>query len=129
MEIGASAIDKILLAFCDSPYLNEYNYTDTAGALVELFYYMKNETLDQMPDDELIERMRDFFNGKSGGSLDLLADRDLEAMARSIRAYGKEIPPEDPPPAGSDADGDDEEDPEDEAYEAQEDSQWRTILL
>ncbi|MEM1483756.1 DUF6323 family protein [Oscillospiraceae bacterium PP1C4] len=90
VEIGSSVLERIILKFCDSPYLCEYNYTDTIGALAELFYYMKNETLDLLTDDELIQRMRSFFDGSAGGSLDLLAGRELDLMARSIRAYGKE---------------------------------------
>ena len=122
IETGPGIIDRLILAFCDSPYLNEENYVDTICALTELFYYMKNETLDQMTDDELIDRMRHYFDGSTGGSLDLLANRELEEMARNIRAFGTEYAPEEEPekPVTIDDSGD---------YEIEEDGKWRTVHL
>lgn len=46
IEFGGGAIDKIIRAFCDSPYLNHYNYPQTLHELIEIFYYYKNETMD-----------------------------------------------------------------------------------
>ena len=122
IEIGDSMIDRVILAFCDSPHLTADNYADTIGQLVELFYYMKTDTLEQIPDDELLEKMKDFFDGKCGGSLELLANRELEQMARSIRAYGTDTPPEETvETAAKDAELTD--------FDTQEDDKWRTIRL
>ena len=121
IELGQGVIDRIILAFCDSPYLNCTNYADTLCALTELFYYMKNDTLDQMPDDELIQRMKEYFNGEDKGSLELLAGRELEQMARNIRTYGTPDAPEEPqPPVQVDDSGE---------YLIEEDGQWRTLQL
>ena len=122
IEIGQGVIDQIILAFCDSPYLNCTNYADTLCALTELFYYMKNDTMDQMPDDELIHRMKDYFNGEDRGSLELLADRELEQMARNIRAYGTPDLPDEPDqePVKVDDSGE---------YLIEEDGKWRTLQL
>ena len=120
LEIGEGILDRIILAFCDSPYLNCENYVDTLCALTELFYYMKTETLEQMSDEELIERMRAYFDGVDQGSLDLLANRELDTMARNIRTYGMPDPPAEPDPVTVDDSGE---------YPIEEDGKWRTMQL
>ncbi len=86
IEPGGGVIQKIIKSFCDSPYLSLPDYAETLNELVELFYIFKNETLDLIGDDSLIALMRKSFD-KCLGSLDLLASRELESMARNIR-YG-----------------------------------------
>ncbi len=51
----------------------------------DMFYLYKNESLDEITDDELIEFMKDQFDGPCQGSLDHLEDTGLEAFARRIR--------------------------------------------
>ncbi|MGV8905441.1 MAG: DUF6323 family protein [Acetobacterium sp.] len=85
IEFGGGILNKIIKYFCDSPYLSHYNYPEVLHELVEIFYYYKNETLDQMSDNDLILFMKKYYNGKSAGSLDLLKYRELEKMARNLR--------------------------------------------
>lgn len=85
IEFGSGVLDKIIKSFCDSPYISHYNYQEVLNELIEIFYYYKNETLDQMSDDDLIQLMKKHFNEKCAGSLDLLKYRELEKIARNIR--------------------------------------------
>ena len=85
IEVGPGAVEKIVKAFCDCPYLWRQNYAETLNDLVEIFYYMKNETLDEVGDDDLIALMRDYFENSCGGSIELLEGRELEQLARNIR--------------------------------------------
>ena len=55
--------------------------------MIEIFYYFKNETLDLIGDDELIELMRDYYENRCKGSLELLKYRELEKLSKNIR-YG-----------------------------------------
>ena len=87
IEFGGGAIHKIIRGFCDSPYISMHNYAETIHELTEIFYYYKNETLDLMGDDDLIKFMKNSFDGKCQGSLELLSGRELANMARNIR-YG-----------------------------------------
>ena len=91
IEFAGGVISKLIMEFCDSPYLSQFNYAETLNELIETFYYFKNETLDEVDDDDLIAFMKKYFNETSRGSLDLLQDRDLESLARNIR-YGDENP-------------------------------------
>jgi hypothetical protein len=87
IEIGGGVIDKIIKEFCDSPYISMHNYVETLHELIDIFYFYKNETFDLISDDELIKFMKNSFDGKCQGSLELLSDRDLARMARNLR-YG-----------------------------------------
>lgn len=91
IEFSGGVINKLIMEFCDSPYLSQANYADTLNELIEAFYFFKNETLDEMDDDDLIAYMKKFFDDTSGGSLELLQSRDLEQLARNMR-YGAEDP-------------------------------------
>lgn len=85
IEFGGGIIDKIIFEFCDSPYLYKYNYEETLHELIEIFYYYKNETLDLISDDELIQYMKKAFDGACQGSLDLLSGRELDRLAHNLR--------------------------------------------
>lgn len=38
VEFGSGVIDKLILAFYDSPYISQANYEDTLHELIDLFY-------------------------------------------------------------------------------------------
>ena len=90
IEFGGGVIDKIIKEFCDSPYISMSNYADTIHELIKIFYYYKNETLDLLSDDDLIEFMKESFNGICRGSMELLEERELEKMANNLR-YGRDL--------------------------------------
>lgn len=85
IEVGSATIGKLIDAFSLSAYVNQRDYAATLHELLELFYYVKNETLDLISDDELIEFMRDCYENQCGGSLELLAGRELEKLAQNLR--------------------------------------------
>lgn len=85
VEFGEGILPKLIFTFCDSPYIYQDNYTDTLGRLQEIFYSYKNDTLDEIPDDELIEFMKEQFDGPCQGSVDYLEDTALEGFARKTR--------------------------------------------
>lgn len=87
VEFMGGVLQKIITVFCDSPFLSQTDYASVLNELIETFYYFKNETLDELEDDELIEIMKRFFDETCRGSVELLQNRELEAVARNIR-YG-----------------------------------------
>lgn len=88
IEFGGGVIDKLIMEFCDSPFIWQENYADILHELVELFYYYKNESLDSISDDELIALMKRYFDHNCNGSIELLQNRELEVLTRNIR-YGE----------------------------------------
>lgn len=87
VEFGGGLIQKIILAFCDSPYISQYNYIETIDDIIETFYYYKNETMDEIGDDDLISLMKNYFDNECQGSLDLLKYKYLDNIAHNVK-YG-----------------------------------------
>lgn len=87
IEFSGGIINKLIIEFCDSPFISQFNYASTLNELVEIFYYFKNETLDEISDDDLIILMKKYFDGNCKGSMELLQNRELEVLAHNIR-YG-----------------------------------------
>lgn len=85
IEFNGEIIDKIIMNFCDSCYISQYNYSETINELVEIFYNYKNETFDVISDDELIEIMKKYFDDYCQGSLELLEGKVLYRIAENIR--------------------------------------------
>ena len=85
IEFNGEIITKIIKKFCDSPYISQYNYSDTINELVEIFYNYKNETMDMIGDEELIDIMKNYFDGYCQGSLELLEGKVLYIIADNIR--------------------------------------------
>lgn len=89
IEFGEGILPKLIFTFCDSPYIYQDNYVDTIRRLQEIFYLYKNESMDEFSDDELLDFMKNAFDGECEGSLEYLEETCLEELARSVRKEGK----------------------------------------
>lgn len=85
VELSFDVVNHLITVFCSSPYINQDDYAVTICELVDIFYYMKNETADEIGDIELIEIMKDFFDHRCYGSLELLVYRELPSIVEEIR--------------------------------------------
>ncbi len=86
VEFGQGILPKIIDSFCDSAYITQDSYCDTLIRLQEIFFLYKNEMLDEITDDELLEFMREQFDGVCCGDLDYLEGTCLDLFAQAIRA-------------------------------------------
>ena len=77
IELNGGIVDKLILAFCDSPYIEKDTYTDVLQELIYLFYDLKNNTWDTVPDDDIIQLLKSTFNTRCHGSLELLSGEAL----------------------------------------------------
>lgn len=89
VEFGEGILPKLIFTFCDSPYLDQGSYADIIAQLQEIFYLYKNESMDELSDDELLSLMKEAFDGECQGSLDFLQETVLEKYARKIRSDGR----------------------------------------
>ena len=80
IEFGEGVLGKLIVAFCDSPYIVQGDYEETLLELQELFYLFKNECYDLVSDDELIGAMRLIYNGVAKGSVAYLSGIDWKTM-------------------------------------------------
>lgn len=85
IEFGGGVAQDLVLAFAGSPYVSQETLVETILELQELFYEVRNETLDQIPDDELIAKMRSLFDEFAGGDLGYLAEALLDGLGRQVR--------------------------------------------
>jgi uncharacterized protein YbcC (UPF0753/DUF2309 family) len=84
-EFGVGIITKLISAFSDSPYIFQSNYVEMIDDLIETFYYFKNETMDEFSDDDLIKFMKEYFDNKCQGDLDLLREKYLDRLVYNIK--------------------------------------------
>lgn len=84
VELGIEVTKELIEVFSTSPYMNEENYSSALNELHEIFYYLKNETEDQIGDFRLIQIMKDSFDNECAGSLELLKSK-LEGFAENFR--------------------------------------------
>lgn len=87
VEFGESILPKIIFAFCDSCYVDCQSFAETTERLQEIFYLYKNEALDELTDDELLDFMREKFDSECEGSLEYLEETVLDEFARNVRKY------------------------------------------
>lgn len=85
VELGIEVVRNIISAFCSSPYISGPDYAVTLNELVDIFYFMKNETADRIGDNELIAIMKDYFNNSCRGSTELLKTRELAMIASLLK--------------------------------------------
>ena len=71
VEFGAGILQKLVFAFCDSPFIESSQYSETLAALQTLFYTLKNANA-RLSDDEVLEKMCAVFNGRAKGSIEYL---------------------------------------------------------
>lgn len=84
IEFGEWIVDRIIIEFCDSPYISQENFGETIYELINMFYYYKNETKDLITDDELLKFMKKYFDGIAQGSIDYLEGTILDRMADNV---------------------------------------------
>lgn len=89
IEFGEGILPKLIFTFCDSPYIYQDNYVDTIEVLQEIFYLYKNESMDELSDDELLSYMKESFDGVCQGDLEYLEGTCLEKFCREIRSQSQ----------------------------------------
>ena len=85
VEFGSGILDKLIYVFCDSPYIDGGSYAETLEKLQDVFYAFKNETQDKVTDDEILNFMKEQFDGICCGDIEYLGGTCLERFSRAVR--------------------------------------------
>ena len=86
VELGESILPRLIYTFCDSSFISQDNYTAVLTRLQEIFFEYKNEMQDEITDEELLNFMKEQFEGSCFGDLDYLEGTCLEIFGEAIRA-------------------------------------------
>lgn len=87
VEFGRGQLVELVSAFCSSPYLRKTTYAETMVELQRIFYQLKEESGEQIPDEELIEAMRLLFDTEAHGSLDYFEGVSSDVLQASIERF------------------------------------------
>lgn len=88
VEFGGGVAKDLVLAFAGSAYVSQEDFVETVLELQDLFYEFKNESLEQITDDELIVTMRSLFDDVAQGDLGRLTEALLDGLGRHVRELG-----------------------------------------
>ncbi|MBP3464316.1 MAG: hypothetical protein J6K45_07570 [Clostridia bacterium] len=84
IELRKGILDKLIKEFCDSPYMNQENFVQNLYELIEIFYEYKNETMDLLTDDELLDFMKKSFDETAKGDLEYLSGTIMYKMRENL---------------------------------------------
>ncbi|WP_195267120.1 DUF6323 family protein [Eubacterium sp. 1001713B170207_170306_E7] len=90
VEIGQGILPKIIRAVCHSQNLWTENYAQILEELVDAFYIIKEDTLDRISDDCIIEHLANALDRGLTNAEDILMDQQIDALCRS-KLYKQEI--------------------------------------
>lgn len=85
-EFGAGILPQIIYMFCDSDFISQDNYVESMVRLQEIFYLYKNEMMDEISDEELLQFMKEQFETVCFGDFDYLEGTCLDIFAQAVRA-------------------------------------------
>ena len=83
IELDINVTKSIIENLYKSQYTDRDDYVELINDLQEVFYYLKNETLDQISDIEIIEIIDEIYNNCSG-RIDIVQEK-CEEFAKSYR--------------------------------------------
>ncbi len=86
VEFGESILPRIIYEFCDSAFISQSNYVESLTRLQEIFFLYKNEMLDEISDEELLNFMKEQFETVWFGDFDYLEGTCLDIFAQAVRA-------------------------------------------
>ncbi|WP_286317023.1 DUF6323 family protein [Romboutsia ilealis] len=66
IEIDINVTKQLIENLYTSQYTDKDEYVELINDIQEIFYYLKNETLDEVSDIEIIEIIDEFYNNCSG---------------------------------------------------------------
>ncbi len=83
IELDINVTKRIIKNLYTSQYTDKDDYVESINDLQEIFYYLKNETLDQISDIEIIEIIDEFYN-KFSGRIEIVQEKS-EEFAKQYR--------------------------------------------
>jgi hypothetical protein len=98
IDFSSDTTARLVQAFSQSYYITQETFSETISGIIELFYFLKNETADYvtLSDDEMISEMLIVFNDYCAGVMELMESKGVEKIIRKYKfgdttIWGREI--------------------------------------
>ena len=95
VSFGESAAIRLVRMFGDSPFLAGVTIGSTLMELVEAFYSLREDFPATITDEEILEALRDTFDGEAAGDVGLALPRTRNSLAESQTNTAYEITDDD----------------------------------
>ena len=66
IDLNMDITEKIMEILYTSQYTDKDDYLELINDSQDIFYYLKNETLDEISDNEILEKISEFYEKTSG---------------------------------------------------------------
>lgn len=84
IEIGAGIMPVLAEEFSTSVFVNRENYAQLLEELVFIFFHVKTAVCDRISDRELVRILRDYYENKALGSVEIMRERDIDLLIKYI---------------------------------------------
>ena len=90
IELNIDVTKKIMEKLYTSQYTNKEDYVEKINDIQDIFYYLKNETLDEISDNEIMDIISEFYeksNGEIGNVQNLVEKFALDYRLSRVNKY------------------------------------------
>lgn len=84
IEIGAGIMPILAMEFCASVFVTPENYAELLAELVYIFFQVKTAVCDRVSDRDLVRLLKDYYENKAYGNVEIMRDRDIDLLINYI---------------------------------------------
>lgn len=84
IEIGAGIMPVLAAEFCTSIFVNQENYAALLEELIYIFFQVKTAVCDRITDKDLVRLLKDYYENKAFGSVEIIRERDIDLLVKYI---------------------------------------------
>ena len=84
VEIGAGIMPVLAAEFCTSVFVTRENYAAALEELIHVFFQVKTAVCDRISDRDLVRLLKDYYENKAFGSVEIMRDRDIDRLIKYI---------------------------------------------
>lgn len=84
VEIGAGILPVIAEEFSRSIFVDRENYAALLEELIYIFFQVKTAVCDRISDNDLVRLLRDYYENKAMGSVEIMRERDIDLLVKYV---------------------------------------------
>ena len=84
IEIGAGIMPVLAAEFCTSVFITAENYATVLEELIFIFFQVKTAVCDRIADRELVRLLKDYYENKAYGSVEIMREKDIDLLIKYI---------------------------------------------